>query len=116
LGTAHEHNHPLDLQAQVEVVSGRLMLLDEQLGADATDCELLMTLDTRAFARNDVADERHQLLHGVGRPLARASLLSAAPNPLQTARGPGGHSSASIPPPAAARSARFRARDAITRA
>ena len=70
LGHGPGPHDPVDLQAQVEVVGGRLMLLDdENPGTHATDRELFVTLDTRAFARNDVTDGNR----------ARPALVPVAP-------------------------------------
>ena len=64
-------HHPVDLEAQVEVVGGRGVLLDdEDAGADAADRELLVALDLDALdldlgdpcGRRALAQERDQLL------------------------------------------------------
>ena len=46
-------HHPADLQAQVEVMGGRGVLLDnENTGADAADRELLVPLDFHGLDRH----------------------------------------------------------------
>src|SRR4051794_37789142 len=58
LGDCPGPHHPVDLETQIEMVGGRLVLLDdEDTCADATDRELLVTLDAHALARNGITDE-----------------------------------------------------------
>ena len=92
LGHGPGPHHPVDLQAQVVVVGGGLVLLDdEHAGAHAADRELLVALDARAFGRNAVTEERHERLHRLGRALGMD--LSCGPHPAHHTQlaGLGGH-------------------------
>src|SRR3954462_11827011 len=119
LGHRPGPHDPADLQTQIEMVGGRLVLLDdEDTGADATDRELLVALDAHALTRNRVTDERHERLQRVGRTLGMD--LAGRPHPPEAAQLArlGGHDRRVAPPaappppastpPAAARSARWR--------
>ncbi len=107
-------HHPLDLQVQVEVVGARLMPLDdEQPRAHATDRELLMTLDTARWLATTSPRNAISSCTASGGP-RRGSLLSPGPKPMTDGSGAlAATASASVPPRAAARSARFRPGDAI---
>jgi hypothetical protein len=75
---------PFDLQAQVEVVGGRLVLLDDEgAGADAADRELLMALDLDVLDRDPVHPRR-------GRSLVEE--LDQPPNRLLPTLGVDAHS------------------------
>ncbi len=66
-------------------MGGRLMLLDdEHPGTHAADRELLVTLDAHALSRDVIAEETHERLDRVGRPLGMD--LSRRPHPPHDAQ------------------------------
>ena len=92
LGHGPGAHDAVDLQAQVVVVGGRLVLLDdEHPGAHAADRELLVALDARALGLDRVADERQERLDGVGRALGVDLAGRAHPAHHRQLAGPGGH-------------------------